>query len=143
MRRLTHIIKTYSIFDNSTKAVELCTNRYEEDTKLAFNELWEKVVGGELTVDQVADRLVSKVFNNQRSIFELPNFASVSNAFAKSLAKTPGEEIILKNPYIPSEDLFNQEAELHSARISSWLPSISFIVPDIWNKVLGCGKSGE
>ena len=77
------------------------------------------IVGGELTVAQIADRLVGKVFNNQRSIFELPNFASVSNAFAKSLAKTPGEEIILKNPYIPSEDLFNQEAEKHSARISA------------------------
>ena len=42
------------------------------------------IVGGELTVAQIADRLVGKVFNNQRSIFELPNFASVSTAFAKS-----------------------------------------------------------
>ena len=77
------------------------------------------IVAGELTVDQIADRLVSKVFNNQRSIFELPNFASVSTAFAKNLAKLPGEEIILDNPYIPSQDLFNQEAEKHSARISA------------------------
>jgi len=77
------------------------------------------IVAGELTVDQIADRLVSKVFNNQRSIFELPNFASVSTAFARNLAKLPGEEIILDNPYIPSQDLFNQEAEKHSARISA------------------------
>jgi hypothetical protein len=77
------------------------------------------IVAGELTVDQIADRLVSKVFNNQRSIFELPNFASVSTAFAKNLAKLPGEEIVLDNPYIASQDLFNQEAEKHSARISA------------------------
>jgi len=77
------------------------------------------IVAGELTVDQIADRLVSKVFNNQRSIFELPNFASVSTAFARNLAKLPGEEIILDNPYIASQDLFNQEAEKHSARISA------------------------
>ena len=77
------------------------------------------IVPGELTVDQIADRLVSKVFNNQRSIFELPNFASVSTAFARNLAKLPGEEIILDNPYIASQDLFNQEAEKHSARISA------------------------
>jgi GH24 family phage-related lysozyme (muramidase) len=77
------------------------------------------IVPGELTVDQIADRLVSKVFNNQRSIFELPNFASVSTAFARNLAKLPGEEIILDNPYTASENLFNQEAEKHSARISA------------------------
>ncbi len=77
------------------------------------------IVAGDLTIEQMADRLVSKVFNNQRSIFELPNFASVSTAFAKNLAKLPGEEIILDNPYIPSQDLFNQEAEKHSARISA------------------------
>ena len=77
------------------------------------------IVPGDLTIEQIADRLVGKVFNNQRSIFELPNFASVSNAFARNLAKLPGEEIILDNPYIASQDLFNQEAEKHSARISA------------------------
>ncbi len=77
------------------------------------------IVPGDLTIEQMADRLVGKVFNNQRSIFELPNFASVSNAFARNLAKLPGEEIVLDNPYIPSQDLFNQEAEKHSARISA------------------------
>ena len=77
------------------------------------------IVPGDLTIEQMADRLVGKVFNNQRSIFELPNFASVSTAFAKNLAKLPGEEIVLDNPYIASQDLFNQEAELHSARISA------------------------
>ena len=77
------------------------------------------IVPGDLTIEQMADRLVGKVFNNQRSIFELPNFASVSTAFAKNLAKLPGEEIVLDNPYIASQDLFNQEAEKHSARISA------------------------
>ena len=77
------------------------------------------IVPGELTVEQIADRLVGKVFSNQRSIFELPNFASVSNAFAKSLAKLPGEEIVLDNPYVTSQNLFDRDAELHSARISA------------------------
>jgi hypothetical protein len=77
------------------------------------------IVPGDLTIEQMADRLVGKVFNNQRSIFELPNFASVSNAFARNLAKLPGEEIVLDNPYIASQNLFNQEAEKHSARISA------------------------
>jgi hypothetical protein len=102
------------------KKTELAFKHKDELVKTIIANAEEfGIVPGELTVDQIADRLVSKVFNNQRSIFELPNFASVSTAFAKNLAKLPGEEILLDNPYIPSQDLFNQEAEKHSARISA------------------------
>ena len=91
------------------------------------------IVPGDLTIEQTADRLVGKVFNNQRSIFELPNFASVSTAFARNLAKGMGEEIILDNPYIPAQDLFNQEAEKHSARISaiSKTPNVNKLLHNI------------
>ena len=119
----TNAVVAQNALDKENEAYKLTELAYKHKNELIKTVIENAdelgIVGGELTVDQVADRLVSKVFNNQRSIFELPNFASVSNAFAKSLAKTPGEEIILKNPYIPSEDLFNQEAELHSARISA------------------------
>ena len=102
------------------KKTELAFKHKDELVKTIIANAEEfGIVPGELTVDQIADRLVSKVFNNQRSIFELPNFASVSTAFARNLAKLPGEEIILDNPYIASQDLFNQEAEKHSARISA------------------------
>ena len=102
------------------KKTELAFKHKDELVKTIIANAEEfGIVPGELTVDQIADRLVSKVFNNQRSIFELPNFASVSTAFARNLAKLPGEEIILDNPYIASQDLFNQESEKHSARISA------------------------
>ena len=77
------------------------------------------IVAGELTVDQIADRLVSKVFNNQRSIFEQKDYKLVSRDVAKYLARDMGKEIEINNPYIPAQDLFNQEAEKHSARISA------------------------
>ena len=85
-------------------------HRAELDKTIVENADEFGIVPGDLTIEQTADRLVGKVFNNQRSIFELPNFASVSTAFARNLAKGMGEEIILDNPYIPAQDLFNEKA---------------------------------
>jgi len=44
-RRLCHIVQTYSIFKDRKKAVELCVNRFDEDTKEAFIDLYSKVDG--------------------------------------------------------------------------------------------------
>ena len=42
-RRLVHITKAYSIFNNRLKAIELCLNRFDGDTKKAFLDLYTKV----------------------------------------------------------------------------------------------------
>lgn len=42
-RRLVHIAKTYSIFKDRQKAIQLCVNRFDEETKLAFLDLYMKV----------------------------------------------------------------------------------------------------
>ena len=42
-RRLCHVVQTYSIFNDRRKAVELCINRFDDDTKEAFLDLYEKV----------------------------------------------------------------------------------------------------
>ena len=42
-RRLCHIVQTYSIFGKRDKAIALCVNRFDEDTKAAFIDLYEKV----------------------------------------------------------------------------------------------------
>lgn len=44
-RRLCHIIQTFSIFNDRMKAIELCVARFDEDTKLAFLDLYTKVDG--------------------------------------------------------------------------------------------------
>ena len=44
-RRLCHIVQTYSIFGDRNKAIELCVNRFDQDTKEAFIDLFEKVDG--------------------------------------------------------------------------------------------------
>ena len=42
-RRLCHIVQTFSIFNKRDKAVALCVNRFDEDTKASFIDLYEKV----------------------------------------------------------------------------------------------------
>lgn len=42
-RRLCHIVQSFSIFGDRQKAIELCVNRFDEDTKEAFIDLYSKV----------------------------------------------------------------------------------------------------
>ena len=42
-RRLCHIVQTFSIFGKRDKAIALCVNRFDDDTKTAFIDLYEKV----------------------------------------------------------------------------------------------------
>ena len=46
-RRLVHIVEAYTIFKNKMKAIEMCTNRFDLDTKTSFMDLYTKVDGGE------------------------------------------------------------------------------------------------
>ena len=42
-RRLVHIIRAYSIFADKAKAISVCINRFDDETKQAFMELYDKV----------------------------------------------------------------------------------------------------
>jgi hypothetical protein len=42
-RRLVHIIRAYAIFGDKAKAIQVCTNRFDDETKTAFLELYDKV----------------------------------------------------------------------------------------------------
>ena len=42
-RRLVHIAKAYAIFNDKAKAISTCINRFDDETKQAFQELYDKV----------------------------------------------------------------------------------------------------
>jgi len=42
-RRLVHIARAYTIFNDRMKAITLCVNRFDEETKTAFLDLYSKV----------------------------------------------------------------------------------------------------
>ena len=45
-RRLVHITQAFAIFDDKMKAIKMCTNRFDDDTKNSFVELYTKVDAG-------------------------------------------------------------------------------------------------
>jgi len=42
-RRLVHIIRAYSIFQDKAKAIQVCVNRFDDETKQSFMELYDKI----------------------------------------------------------------------------------------------------
>ena len=45
-RRLVHIIRAFAIWQNRMKAIKVCTNRFDEETKQSFIELYDKIDAG-------------------------------------------------------------------------------------------------
>jgi hypothetical protein len=48
-RRLVHIVETYGIFGDKMKAIGMCLNRFDDDTKASFLDLYTKVDAGQST----------------------------------------------------------------------------------------------
>ena len=42
-RRLTHVIRAYSIFGDKMKSVQMCLNRFDDETKESFIQLYSKL----------------------------------------------------------------------------------------------------
>ena len=42
-RRLVHIIRAFAIWQNRMKAIKVCTNRFDDETKQSFLELYDKI----------------------------------------------------------------------------------------------------
>ena len=53
--RLVHIVRAYSIFKDKMKAIQVCVNRFDDETKQAFLELYDKV-DGDVDLDKLEDK---------------------------------------------------------------------------------------
>jgi hypothetical protein len=42
-RRLVHIMRAYAIWNNRMKAIKVCVNRFDDETKQSFIELYDKI----------------------------------------------------------------------------------------------------
>ena len=52
-RRLVHILNAYAIFNNKGKSIQTCINRFYDETKQSFLELYDKVDADfEITKDE-------------------------------------------------------------------------------------------
>lgn len=53
-RRLVHIVRAFSMFKDRAKAIKLCINRFDAETKAAFLDLYTKVDVSAVTTEQPA-----------------------------------------------------------------------------------------
>jgi hypothetical protein len=63
-RRLVHIVKSFGIYGDKMKAITMCLNRFDDDTKASFLDLYTKVDAG-ATADQIANQPVTAESVNQ------------------------------------------------------------------------------
>ncbi len=66
-RRLCHIVQTFSIFNDRMKAIELCVNRFDVDTRAAFLDLYSKIDAEVIQTEESANDPVSTEEENQGS----------------------------------------------------------------------------
>ena len=69
-RRMTHIVRAFSIFKKKEKAIELCCNRFDPQTKAAFMDVFDKisnppadVVQDPVNVSDAAAYTISDAYN--------------------------------------------------------------------------------
>ena len=55
-RRLVHIVRAFSIFGDKAKAIQVCVNRFDDETKQAFLELYDKV-DADFDIDKLEDKM--------------------------------------------------------------------------------------
>jgi len=63
-RRLVHISNAFAIFKDRMKAIEMCVNRFDEDTKTSFLDLYSKIDAGvdlEETSDDESDEALEEM----------------------------------------------------------------------------------
>ena len=59
-RRLVHISNAFAIFGDRMKAIEMCVNRFDEDTKTSFLDLYSKIDAG-VDLDETSEEEVTTV----------------------------------------------------------------------------------
>ena len=67
-RRLVHIAKAFEIFGDRMKAITLCVNRFDEETKTAFLDLYTKVDAKINAPVSIAPNLEAKPFKPEEEI---------------------------------------------------------------------------
>jgi hypothetical protein len=64
-RRLCHIVKTHSVFNDRAKSIELCINRFDSETKTAFLDLYTKIDESADPIGQETETNISEPSNEE------------------------------------------------------------------------------
>ena len=68
-RRLDHIVKAFAIFKDKMKSIEMCSARFDDDTKESFMDLYTKIDAGVNPLEEVVD-----IPTVEQTVSDEPNF---------------------------------------------------------------------
>jgi len=71
-RRLVHIVETFGIFGDKMKAISLCLNRFDDDTKASFLDLYTKVDAGASAEQLLAPIIEPEVKETEENSEDVP-----------------------------------------------------------------------
>ena len=71
-RRLVHIVETFGIFGDKMKAIGLCLNRFDDDTKASFLDLYTKVDAGASAEQLLAPVIEPEVKETEENSEDIP-----------------------------------------------------------------------
>jgi hypothetical protein len=71
-RRLVHIVETFGIFGDKMKAISLCLNRFDDDTKASFLDLYTKVDAGASAEQLLAPVIEPEVKETEENSEDVP-----------------------------------------------------------------------
>jgi len=71
-RRLVHIVETFGIFGDKMKAISLCLNRFDDDTKASFLDLYTKVDAGASAEQLLAPIIEPEVKETEENSEDIP-----------------------------------------------------------------------
>jgi len=64
-RRLVHIVRAYSIFNDKAKAIQVCINRFDDETKQSFLELYDKIDGNfQMPTEEISEEISIEVVDS-------------------------------------------------------------------------------
>jgi hypothetical protein len=68
-RRLVHISNAFAIFGDRMKSIEMCVNRFDEDTKTSFLDLYSKIDAG-VDVEETEAEEAHRLLDEENSDYE-------------------------------------------------------------------------
>jgi hypothetical protein len=107
-RRLVHITKAYSIFGNRLKAIEMCLNRFDTDTKTAFLDLYTKV-DAEATAPAPKDDVQIETTNDPNS--GNLNIRVTKNGQTKEMLMTPMDMVEYQGSGLTEQQVIDRVAK--------------------------------
>jgi hypothetical protein len=66
-RRLVHISNAFAIFGDRMKSIEMCVNRFDEDTKTSFLDLYSKIDADALPDDETEAEEAHRMLDEEAS----------------------------------------------------------------------------